>query len=841
MKQRRRITSSYGSKKGKATALASCATTFFAMFRNSVSAQEGLFSDASYAPTGNSSSTSPEAINIPSLIPTPDSFSPSPTEIQLNTTSSRPSTPLNESFWPSVSFVPSRNATLNPSLFSSSSPSLSKSPTFTPTAAPTNDPTMSSYPSYLPSVSSHPSSSPTSSQPTSVPSRPPTGSPIIAPSASPSMEFPVSFERSYLQNIYVSHPQSFTVAETLKFQFLMERYTAFFGYNISKPQIVTRSTITSQNIAIDPVPVPSRRVSEASDNLRNLRRLENNGDIGSVDISTSFFEGLFRKLYHRYLQTTEAYLLTIRFSMNYTTRFDYDISNYNKLFADFINSNTTQITYDLSSTVGLPVVNVGPVIILSTSAPTAKPTPAPTSEPTEAPSHSTKLSTLVPSFAPSPSDPSDVPSASPTKSKIFVDTRSDSFVLGLSLGLSGALVIGIVAYCYFHNREKAILKESEGSTPSNLAFANQSEMNDFGPLKTSGGTDEKNIVDGNDDNHRKVACIETPVLDNVTVGESETNSPDDPFESHIDTFDRNEAIGTLHCELPQSACLSPAIESGPDVENSAQSANHTRDSIFSMLSLSPDNDSSYNNMFALPYRDDEDVVATNDATFHSESDDDLDPFQFTCSRDELDDYKNQDLELLRTLVVESIDGVEGIVSMALTAALVETEDSMCWVIERSHEWIEVVNMFETYDWIKKNEHTSLEATHEYFQEVLNRVVLSVLFQISNPVQAARLAHGCAAILGLELIKELPQTVLVIQGMRKLSELDQGKKVIIDAFTPFGDIEDAAIVPSRGFGYVRFKEFYAAKKALEKCRVSEIEIQDVSVSVKLLKRESHSFR
>lgn len=75
----------------------------------------------------------------------------------------------------------------------------------------------------------------------------------------------------------------------------------------------------------------------------------------------------------------------------------------------------------------------------------------------------------------------------------------------------------------------------------------------------------------------------------------------------------------------------------------------------------------------------------------------------------------------------------------------------------------------------------------------------MLFQISNPVQAARLAHGCAAILGLELIKELPQTILVIQGMRKMSELDQGKKVIIDAFKPFGDIEDAAIVPSRGFG------------------------------------------
>ncbi len=801
MKQSRHISSSYGCKNGRATEWASFASIFVAIFRNSASAQEGLFSNVSNSPTRNSSSNSPETIDIPSLLPTLNFFSPSPTQIPLNTTNTRPSTALIESFWPSVSHVPSRSVASNPSLFSSSFPFLSKLPTSMPTADPTNDPTMSSYPSYPPSLSSHPSLSPTSSHPTSVPSRPPTTSPIIAPSASQSMEFPVSFERSYLQNIFVTHPQSFTVAETLKFQFLMERYTSFFGYNISKPQIVTVSTITSQNIAIDPVSVPSRRALEVSNNSRYLRHLENRGDVGSIDISTSFFDGFFRKLYHRYLQTTEAYLLTIRFSMNYTTRFNYDISNYNKLFADFINSNTTQVTYDLSSTVGLPVVNVGPVIILSTSAPTAKPTPAPTQNPTEAPTHAGEVPTLAPSFAQSSSHPSDVPSSFPTKSKIFVDARSDSFVLGLSLGLSGALVIGIVAYCYIHNREKATLKNSECSAPIDSAVANQSEINECGSYNKDNDVDGKIIVDDSDIRGES-ACMETPVLECVTLAETATNSPDEPFESHIDTIDRNEDIHSLNCDPPQSAFTNsplPPFESGLDIENSAQLANPTRDSIFSLLSLSPDNDSSYNNMFALPYQDDEDLVTTKDATFHSESDDDLDPFQYTCSRDELDDYKNQDLELLRTLIVESIEGVEGIVSMALTAALVETEDSMCWVIEKGHEWIEVVNLFETYDWIKKNEHTSLEATHEYFQEILNRVVLSVLFQISNPVQAARLAHGCAAILGLELIKELPQTVLVIQGMRKMSELDQGKQIIIDAFKNFGDIEDAAIVPSRGFG------------------------------------------
>ena len=90
--------------------------------------------------------------------------------------------------------------------------------------------------------------------------------------------------------------------------------------------------------------------------------------------------------------------------------------------------------------------------------------------------------------------------------------------------------------------------------------------------------------------------------------------------------------------------------------------------------------------------------------------------------------------------------------------------------------------------------------NEYFQELLNKTTVAVLIGIIHPLQGAQIVHGCATILGLPLLKELPGTTLIIQGMRKTNDLAKGRQVILKAFTPFGAIEDAAIAPNnRGFG------------------------------------------
>lgn len=60
---------------------------------------------------------------------------------------------------------------------------------------------------------------------------------------------------------------------------------------------------------------------------------------------------------------------------------------------------------------------------------------------------------------------------------------------------------------------------------------------------------------------------------------------------------------------------------------------------------------------------------------------------------------------------------------------------------------------------------------------------------------------------------------------------------MEAFKSFGDIEGAAIAPSnKGFGFVRFVSPKSVDRALERFRISEIEVQDVSVMIKSLKGE-----
>lgn len=131
----------------------------------------------------------------------------------------------------------------------------------------------------------------------------------------------------------------------------------------------------------------------------------------------------------------------------------------------------------------------------------------------------------------------------------------------------------------------------------------------------------------------------------------------------------------------------------------------------------------------------------------------------------------------------------------------------------------------------------LHRRNEYFQEILNKIVISVMFGMTSPIQGATTVHASATILGLDLLQQLPQTTLVITGMRKTNDLSQGHNFIVKAFKIFGKIEEAAIAPNnRGFGFVRFAKPSSVERAMRKYREYEIEIQDVSVSIKTLKSE-----
>ena len=117
---------------------------------------------------------------------------------------------------------------------------------------------------------------------------------------------------------------------------------------------------------------------------------------------------------------------------------------------------------------------------------------------------------------------------------------------------------------------------------------------------------------------------------------------------------------------------------------------------------------------------------------------------------------------------------------------------------------------------------------------MNGIVITVMYGLMHPLEAAQLAHGVATVIGIPLLKELSKKTLVITGMRKTTDVDRGQNDILAAFERFGPIEQAAIAPNnRGFGFVRFSKPKSVQRALEKYRVGEIEIQNVSVSIKTL--------
>ena len=60
-----------------------------------------------------------------------------------------------------------------------------------------------------------------------------------------------------------------------------------------------------------------------------------------------------------------AHILLVTFSMDYQTKNvqNYDISNYNELFKDYVNENTTKVANDMKN-LKLPVLGVQKVIMV---------------------------------------------------------------------------------------------------------------------------------------------------------------------------------------------------------------------------------------------------------------------------------------------------------------------------------------------------------------------------------------------------------------------------------------------------------------------------------------------
>lgn len=78
-------------------------------------------------------------------------------------------------------------------------------------------------------------------------------------------------------------------------------------------------------------------------------------------------------------------------------------------------------------------------------------------------------------------------------------------------------------------------------------------------------------------------------------------------------------------------------------------------------------------------------------------------------QDEFDNYKNQDLEFMRNGVEESVYGAEGMMSLAMTRALMEEEEEdVDWGGAQDCASMEANIFCEVNDWLRKNDESSLE-------------------------------------------------------------------------------------------------------------------------------------
>jgi hypothetical protein len=227
---------------------------------------------------------------------------------------------------------------------------------------------------------------------------------------------------------------------------------------------------------------------------------------------------------------------------------------------------------------------------------------------------------------------------------------------------------------------------------------------------------------------------------------------------------------------------------------------------------------------------------------HDDSDSDIEYGGNSVLHDEFEKYKDENMEKMRKQVVESLTDCGDMVNLALTKALMddldddEENDDITSPEERRGIEIEATVLCEMTDWMKKTVHASADERREIMQGTLNDMVSNVRRGVMSSDDGSRIIHGAAAILGLQLEANIPETTVIVTGMRKKAT----RKDMVEAFKEFGEIEDAAVSSNaRGFGIVRYRSPKSVQRAMDRFRTGEIVVQDVAIMIRVLKPDAMS--
>lgn len=515
-------------------------------------------------------------------------------------------------------------------------------------------------------------------------------------------------------------------------------------------------------------------------------------------------------------------ILTINYSMNYTTRYQYtyDISNYPVLFYE--SQNMTILTEELARREFDPELKASSLLMLGqditiTAAPVVQPTIGP----------SVPSPTIV---------PMQMMTATPTQENGILDQVASGDGIG------------------------------ESSQPNNGDDGPDLDASPSGSSTNDVPTGDSDTMQQTDDSSNTVAPLPSPGIGSLSAN-PEQKSAKSGLAVGVGIFvaailcvglffawrrfnpKENEIVASVkadvsveedrpgHQKNPSFLIVAEGIES-PKSFSDEEYLNPLQKALSLDADLEAANSSA--NSFAtgatLEQQDNIVPLLLTDLDGSEDTSDEeyFDELSMSGGADIFDSYKNNQLEDLRDGVVAIIADAESLVSLAMTASLLDdsqlTVDSILDGAENP-EQIEANFLYETSDWLKKNKaNQSLEAK-EIFQQILNKVFVVVRNGVFMPHDAIRVVSYCAGILGLKLLtKDFPNDLLLVQGMRKTNDASQGRTHLVNAFKQFGIIAGAAIAVDKGFGFVRFDSPSSADSALDRFRTTEIEVQNVSVMI-----------
>lgn len=500
----------------------------------------------------------------------------------------------------------------------------------------------------------------------------------------------------------------FTDVQHKIFQLLMQSYTANFGHMVSEPLIVTNAIITDQSLAVGRRKRRNRRGLQQQ--RSRIRQLFKNATEGST-ATTTFFSTNISELTHPHLlrqfEPIPLNLLVVSFTMKYTTKFGFDnMEDYPAQFQNYINSNLANVTVDMSMRF-LPVLEARSVLMYLPVS-TGVPSPNPSSlspqywngQPTEQPS------VLVPTMAP-------YPSSSP------IIKEKANFVVGLAVGLVlAAIVVGVfIGYKIIKNHRK----EKQRLQVQQQPITDEEMRHDFrGRGERGNELLEQNpswrIEEGVEVRAEDVMSLSGETVE-MTSAPSGGKSSSDPFVAPNEQQHYQQQQSQLQLQSPQQHFVENSI-----LESSI-TTNNNNDALSTQTFIP--HDAIADSMLSNP------SMVSGGGSFSSNPDDYPDGMfsggggglgsqdvRVDTLQDEFDNYKNHDLEYMRSGVEETVYGAESMMSLAMTRALMGEEDvdaHPSWgEAEGDPESIEANGLCETNDWLRKNEHSTLDERFVFF-------------------------------------------------------------------------------------------------------------------------------